>query len=99
MDILNRAYLQLHGLYRSMTPGQRLTAALSTVVVLMGMGYILNHRSAEAEVDLIHGVSVSATQLVTMQAALAKANLNDHEIRGASIYVSRSQAAAYMTAL
>jgi hypothetical protein len=37
MDFLNRAYSQLNDLYRSMTPGSRLTAGLLAVVVVVGI--------------------------------------------------------------
>jgi flagellar M-ring protein FliF len=99
MDFLNRAYSQLNDLYRSMTPGSRLTAGLLAVVVVVSMGYLFMHEGSSADVDLMHGVPIGADQLRSMEAALGKANLKTYEIRGTSIYVPRGEKAAYMGAL
>ena len=99
MDFLSRAYAQLYDLYRSMTPGSRLTAGLLAVVVLLSLGYVFTHQSSSPEVDLMHGVPVSASQLPQMVAALAKANLKGYVIRGTSILVPHGQEPAYMAAL
>ncbi len=99
MDILNRAYSQLYDLYRSMTPGSRLTAGLLTIVVLLSVGYLFTHPTTSPETDLMHGVPVAVGQLPTMEAAFAKANLKGYEVRGASIYVPRGQEQAYWAAL
>jgi flagellar M-ring protein FliF len=99
MDVLNRVYAQLAELYRSMTPGSRLTAGLLATVVLLSAGYLATHQGASPEVDLMHGVSVAAGQLPVMEAAFAKANLKGHEFRGTSIFVPRGQEADYMAAL
>ena len=60
MDFLSRAYSQLYDLYRSMTPGSRLTAGLLAAVVLLSLGYLFTHQSSSPEVDLMHGVPLSA---------------------------------------
>ena len=99
MDFLNRAYSQLYDLYRSMTPGSRLTAGLLAAVVLLSLGYLFTHQASAPDVDLMHGVPVAAGQLPAMEAAFAKANLKGYEIRGTSIRVPRGQEAAYMAAL
>ncbi|MEN6404904.1 MAG: hypothetical protein ABFC77_00380 [Thermoguttaceae bacterium] len=99
MDFLNRAYSQLHDLFRSMTPGSRWAAALSAVVALSSLGYLLTHQTVTPDADLMHGVPVAASQLPKMEAALAKANLTNYRIDGASIRVPRGQEPVYMGAL
>ena len=76
MYLLSRAYLQLLvGLYRSMTPGSRLTAGMLGAVVLLSAGYLVMHQGSSPEVDLMHGVPIAVGQLPLMEAAFAKANL------------------------
>jgi len=99
MDFLNRAYSQLNDLYRSMTPGSRLTAGLLAAVVVISMGYLFTHQTSSADVDLMHGVPIAASDLPSMEAAFGKANLKTYEIRSTSIYVPRGEEAAYMGAL
>ena len=43
MDFLNKAFAQLSDLFRSMTPGARLTAGLLLVVVIVSLGYLFTH--------------------------------------------------------
>ena len=99
MDFLNRAYSQLSDLYRSMTPGSRLTAGLLAMVLVLSAGYMFTHQVATPDVDLMHGVPVAAGDLPRMEAAFAKANLKGYEVRGTSIRVPRGQEAQYMAAL
>jgi flagellar M-ring protein FliF len=98
MDLLNRAYSQLYDLYRSMTPGSRLTAGLLAAVVLLSLGYLFTHQGSSPEVDLMPGVPVAAAQLPVMEAALGKAGLR-YAVRGTSILVPRGQEPAYMAVL
>ncbi|MCD4726759.1 MAG: hypothetical protein K8R46_03800, partial [Pirellulales bacterium] len=87
MDFVDRAYSQLQNLFHSMTPATRWTAGLLAAVVVVGLGYLGTHRNARPDADLMRGVPVTAAQLPTMEAAMAKADLTDYEIRGTSIFV------------
>jgi flagellar biosynthesis/type III secretory pathway M-ring protein FliF/YscJ len=98
MDILNRAYSQLVELFQSMTPGARLMAGLLTIAVLLGGGYFYTHQSTTFDVDLMHGVPLTTSQLPLMEAAFDKAKLK-YEVRGTSIFVPRGQESACMAAL
>lgn len=99
MDHVDRAYKQLQTLIGSMTPAARWTAGLFVVAVVVMLGYLGSHRGERQYVDLMHGVSVNAAQLPAMEAAMAKAKLEDHQIRGNSIHVPRGREAVYMAAL
>lgn len=99
MDFVDRAYSQLQNLFHSMTPAARWTAGLLAAVVIVGLGYLGTHRNARLDADLMRGVPIIAAQLPAMEAALAKTNLTDYEIRGTSIFVPRGREALYMAAL
>ena len=99
MDSLRRAYLQLHGLWRSLPPGSRMAAGLLAAAVLLGLGYLGTRPAPGPDADLMHGVPVAAGQLPAMVSAFAKANLKGYEIRGTSILVPRGQEPAYLAAL
>ena len=99
MDVFHRAYSQLHDLYRSMTPGSRMTAGLLALAVIVGGGYLVTRQTAQPAVDLLHGVPVSNDQLLKMQAALGKAHLTESVVRGSSLYVPQGQEATYLAAL
>ena len=99
MDFVDRASSQLKTLYGAMTPAARLAAGLLVAAVLVGLGYLGSHRTATPDTELMRGVPISASQLALMEAAIARANLTDYEIRGASILVPRGREAIYMAAL
>src|SRR3972149_11863691 len=99
MDFLNKAFAQVVDLFRTMTPGARLTAGLLLIVVVVSLGYLFTHEISGPSADLMHGVPISANSLPAMEAAFAKANLKGYEIRGTQIRVPRGQEAAYMAAL
>ncbi len=99
MDFLNRAFAQVTDLFRSMTPGARITTGLLLAVVVISLGYLLNYQTSTADTDLMHGVPVPITHLLAMEAAFAEANLNSYEVRGTGIFVPRGQRSVYMAAL
>ncbi|MBN2579316.1 MAG: hypothetical protein JXB10_10025 [Pirellulales bacterium] len=99
MDFLNKAYAQVADLFRSMTPGARITVVLLSAVVVISLAYLFTHPIGGPEADLMHGVPISADQLPAMEAAFHKAKLSGYEIRGTQIFVPRGQEAAYMGAL
>jgi flagellar M-ring protein FliF len=99
MDFLNRAFTQLSDLFRSMTPAARITTGLLLAVVVISLGYLFTYRVSGPDCDLMNGEPIPASYLPKMEAAFAKANLNQHEVRGAHILVPAGQKAAYMAAL
>jgi flagellar M-ring protein FliF len=99
MDILNKTYAQFADLFRSMTPGARITAGLLLTVVVVSIGYLFNNQISGPSADLLHGVRVSESQLDLMMAAFGKANLNDAVRKDGSIYVPHGMDAKYMGAL
>ena len=99
MDVLRRAYSQLHERFRSMTPGSRLTAAMLASALLVGLGYLGTQQVSRPDSDLMRGTPIAASQLPLMEAAFGKAKLKGYEVRGSSIFVPRGQESTYMEAL
>jgi flagellar M-ring protein FliF len=99
MDFLNKTWAQAADLFRSMSPGARITTALLLVVVVMSLGYLFTHPSSGPEVDLMNGVPVPAGHLAAMEAAFHEAGLGTYEIRGTRVFVPQGQKPAYMAAL
>jgi flagellar M-ring protein FliF len=99
MDFLNKTFAQAADLFRSMTPGARITAGLLAVLVVISLGYLFQHQTAGPDAFLMNGEPVPASCLPAMEAAFAKANLSTYTIDGARIRVPRGQQGAYMAAL
>lgn len=99
MDFLNKAFAQLADLFRSMTPGARITTVLLMAVLVASVGYLFTYHGTAADTFLMNGTQFSPAQLPAMEAAFAKANLNSYEFVGTKIRVPRSQQNAYMAAL
>lgn len=100
MDVVQRAYAQLHDRFRAMTPSSRLTAVLLAALVVAGLGYLGIHPAARRpDADLLGGVRVTANQLLSMQAALGKANLKDYTVRDNTLIVPQGQESTYLAAL
>ncbi|HUT10824.1 MAG TPA: hypothetical protein VMY42_10030 [Thermoguttaceae bacterium] len=99
MDFLNRAFSQLTDLFRSMTPGARITAGLLLAVVVVSLAYLFRWQMSGPDVDLMNGVPVSADDLPAMESAFHAATLNDYQVRGTQILVPGGKKAAYMAAL
>lgn len=99
MDFLNKAFAQVSDLFRSMTPGARITAGLLLIVVVVSLGYLFTAGVSGPDCDLMNGVPVPPGQLQTMKGAFGKAGLNSYEVRGTQIFVPRGQRDRYMAAL
>lgn len=99
MDFLNKAWTQLTDLFRSMTPGARITAGLLLAVVVISLGYLLRYQGSGPNAYLLSGQHFSPAEIDAMEAAFAKANLNGYQIEGTRIKVPRSQQHLYVAAL
>ena len=99
MDFLNKAWAQAADLFRSMSPGARITTGLLLAVVLVSLGYLFTQAASGPDVDLMNGVPVPAGHLAAMEAAFHEAGLGTYEIRGTRVFVPRGQKPAFMAAL
>ena len=96
---VEKAYARIRELFASTTPTVRWTIGLAAVAAVGIVACLGSLRADRQYVDLMRGSPISAAELPAMEAALAKANLHDHEIRDGSIHVPRGREAAYMAAL
>lgn len=97
MDFLNKAFAQISDLFRSMTPGARITAGLLLAVVIISFGYLFQHQTSSGDEYLMNG-EIPASSFQSIVAALGKANLSC-TVEGSKIKVARGQQAACMAAL
>lgn len=99
MDFLNKAFAQLNELFRSMTPGARITTGLLLVLVVVSLAFLFNGGVAGPDVYLMHGHPFPGTELSKALAAIGQAGLNDYEVEGNLIRIPRGKQAAYIAAL
>ncbi len=99
MDFLNQTFSQTKDLFRSMTPGARITAGLLLTVVVVSLGYLFTHQISGSDTFLMNGEHFAPSQLPAMEAAFDKAGLKDYEVEGTRIKVPRGRQSAYMGAL
>jgi len=99
MDFLNNTFAQLSDLFRSMTPGVRITTALLLIVVVVSMGYLFHNQVSGPDLYLLGGANLPSSHIPVMEAAFAKAGLSSYEVEGTRIRVPRGQRSAYMGAL
>ena len=99
MDFLNRAFAQVSDLFRSMTPGARITAGLLLAVLIASLGLLLTFPASGPDVDLFSGASVSPSQITQIEAAFAQRGLNTYDIERNRIRVPRAQRDVYLAAV
>ncbi len=98
MDFLNRGYAQVVELFRSMTPGARITAGLLLAVVVVSLAFLFRFSSSTADSYLVVQGRTSE-EIARMQAAFDAANLTGSQVEGGRIRVPRGQEDKYMAAL
>jgi flagellar M-ring protein FliF len=99
MEFLNKSLAQLGDLFRSMTPGARLTAALLLAVVVVSVGYLFQHGASGPDAFLFGGKALSDGELTSVEAAIAQAGLLGAVREGNRISVPAGQQAAYLAAV
>jgi flagellar M-ring protein FliF len=99
MDFLNKSIAQLSELFRSMTPGARVTAGLLLAVVVVSVGYLFRQGTAGPDAYLFGGEALPDGQLVRIEAAIAQAGLSGSVREGNRIRVPAGQQAAYLAAV
>jgi flagellar M-ring protein FliF len=99
MDFLNKSLAQLNELFRSMTPGARVTAGLLLAVVVVSVGYLFRESSSGPDAYLFGGAALSDGQLNRAEAAIAQAGLSGSQREGNRIRVPAGQQAKYLAAV
>lgn len=99
MDFLNKAFLQLKDLFRSMTAGARITAALLLVMVVVSLTYLFRYQMSGPDGYLMNGEVFSLQEQHNMEAAFGKENLKGWSWEGPHLRIPRGQQSVYMAAL
>jgi flagellar M-ring protein FliF len=99
MDAWNKFVNQVTDVFKSMSPGARITAVLLFAVVIVGTAFLFRMPTGVANDYLLAGRSFSPSELDTAQAAFAEAGLSDYEVESTKIRVPRSKRAAYVAAM
>jgi flagellar M-ring protein FliF len=99
MDFLNRAIAQVTDLFRSMTPGARITTGLLLLLVPISIAYLFTYHASGPDAYLLNGQAFQPSEMQAMLLAFGKANLNSYEIEGPKIRIPQAQRAAYLAAL
>lgn len=99
MDFLNKALAQVADLFRSMTPGARITAGLLLGVLIVSLVWLVGQEAGGPDDYLLGGQHFSAGEVNAMEQAFGKAGLDGYTIEGNRIRVPRGQRAAFMGAI
>ncbi len=99
MDFINTSIGQISDLFKSMTPGARITAGLLLIVVVVSLGYLVNYQVSGGDSYLFSGEQFSVEQIRAMELAFGNASLTDYRIEGGRIRVSRQRRADYLKAI
>ncbi|MFW6171317.1 MAG: hypothetical protein ACODAD_12570, partial [Planctomycetota bacterium] len=99
MDFLKRAASELGEIFKSMTPGARITAGLLLAVIVISLVYLLAFPGNRAGRYLFGSREFSDTDLAAMQRAFSAENLDDYELEGKRLKVPGRKRTAYMQAL
>lgn len=99
MDFLNKAFAQLADLFKSMSPGARITAGLLVVLVAVSLAYLFVFQMNTANEFLFGSREFSQAELDAMQTAFGAAGLNQFEVVGKRVRVPRGKLVEYLQAL
>lgn len=99
MNFLTKASSQVIELFRTMTPGARITAGLLLVAIVVALAYLFRHQVTAGDEYLLGGHVFDQTEINRMTAAFATAGLTDWDDTGNRIRVPRSQKFSYLAAL
>jgi flagellar M-ring protein FliF len=99
MDFLNKAFAQLADLFKSMSPGARITAGLLVVLVAVSMTYLFVFQMNTANEFLFGSREFSQAELDAMQTSFGAAGLNQFEVVGKRVRVPRGRLVEYLQAL
>jgi flagellar M-ring protein FliF len=98
MDFLNKSLAQVSELFRSMTPGARITAGLLLAVVVVSLGYLFRQTSTGPDAFLFGGQALSDGELNRIELALGEAGIAGAR-EGNRIRVPTSQQTAALAAI
>ncbi|MEX2138818.1 MAG: hypothetical protein WD894_06125 [Pirellulales bacterium] len=99
MDFLNRASAQITNLFRSMSVGARIVAALLLTVIVVSLVYLFNHQFAGPDSYLMGGEPIQREEIDNIVGVLGQAGLTNFSVEGGRIRVPRGEEPIYTAAL
>ena len=99
MDFLSKAYGQLADLFKSMTPGSRITAGMLLIMIVVSLSYLFVFQVNTANEFLFGSREFSQGELDAMQSAFGAAGLSNFEVVGKRVRVPRGKLVEYLQAL
>lgn len=99
MDAWNKFVSQLTDVFKSMSPGARVTSGLLFGAIILGAAFLFRMPTGSADDYLLAGRSFSPSELMAAQAAFAQAGLSDYEVDSTKIRVPKSKRAEYVAAM
>ncbi len=100
MDFLNKSIAQLSELFRSMTPGARITAGLLLAVVVVSVGYLFQHGASGPDTYLFGGEPISERSARPHRSGDRQGwSFSDFQREGNRIRVPAGQQAKYLAAV
>ncbi len=99
MDFVNKAFAQFNDLFRSMTPGVRLTAGLLLAVIVVSLVYLFQYQMSSGDEFLLDGRPFSSSEIASIESAFAQAGLKDSTVSGNRIRIPRGKKDLYLAAL
>lgn len=99
MDFVNKAYVQLAELFRSMTPGTRIAAGLLLAVIVVSLAYLFQYQGTSGNEYLLDGRPFSGSELTAIEAAFAQSGLGKSQLEGSRVRIPRGQKDVYLAAL
>lgn len=87
MNFVNQFTKQVSDLFRSMTPGSRITVGLLFCVLVVGVAFLFTGQVIQSDEYLFGGESFSVSQIQNMEAAFATEGLSGTKIEGSKIKI------------
>ncbi len=98
MDFLNKTFAQFNDLFRSMTPGARITAGLLLAVVVISLVYLFSYQMSPSDTYLLGGKIFQPGEMARIQGALGDNSLKCTP-EGMRIKIPSGREAEYVAAL
>lgn len=99
MDFASQAYAQAAELLRSMSAGTRIATALLLAAVVISLAYLFQYQAGGGDEVLLGGRAFTQSELTAIEAAFAKAGLNQSRVMGSQIRIPRGKKELYLAAL
>ncbi len=99
MDFLNQAAGQLRELVLSMTPAARVTALLLLGVIVVSLGYLVQHQSASPDTYLFNGEYLPGSVVDQAYAAIAQKGIEGAVREGNRIKVPSGRQSEFLAAV